>query len=421
MAAIQREDASGRARLGAPRLVDAGASTAQADAPPTAEARGDAPDARRGDAPAAPVQTAPAKRSRRKTFTLGGAALAALLGGLWYGYGWWTTGRFLVETDDAYVEADMAVIAPKISGYVASVQAVENARVRVGEPLVTLDDGDARLAVEAADARIATQQATLARFDRQIGASAAQIAQARAQVTSAIADRDRAAADYGRAQQLANSTYGSKQNLDQAKADRDRTAAALEAAQAGVAVAEANRDVLVAQKNEADRTLGELRTTRAQRQRDLDAAVIRAPFDGVVGNKGVQEGDYVTPGKRLLAVVPLDRVYVDANFKETQLGDIHPGQTVTLSVDAYPEHDVKGVVESLAPASGAVFSLLPPENATGNFTKIVQRVPVRVRVAAEDVAAGRLRPGLSVIASVDVRTGAPVGDTHAAPAAPSAR
>ncbi|WP_271202132.1 HlyD family secretion protein [Methylopila turkensis] len=376
------------------------------------EVAGRGPTARRGgeEEPAADVTgaagtgaQAPARRSPKRLI-LGAVAVAALAAGLYYGHSWWTVGRFMVETDDAYVGADMAVMAPKISGYVASVPAEQNALVKAGEPLVLLDDGDARLAVEAADAKIATQQAGVARFDRQIAAADAQTLQAKAQVDSAAADRDRAAADYGRAQQLANSTYGSRQNLDQARADRDRTVAAFEAARAGVVAAEANRDVLVAQKGEAERTLAELVTARAQRQRDLDAAVIRAPFDGVVGNKSVQAGDYVTPGKRLLAVVPLDKVYVDANFKETQLGDIVPGQTARLAVDAYPEHDVTGVVDSLAPASGAVFSLLPPENATGNFTKIVQRVPVRVRVAPEDVAKGRLRPGLSVIASVDIRT-----------------
>ena len=360
------------------------------------------------DAPAAD-EAAPGAAGARSRFggrraLLGAAVVAAIAAGGWYGYDWWVDGRFLVETDDAYVGADMAVIAPKISGYVAAVAVGDNASVRAGAPLVTIDQTDFRLALQAAEGKIATQQASIDRFDSQIAAAEAQIAQARAQVDSANADRERAAADYDRAQQLVKSSYGSKQALDQAKADRDRAFAAVEAARAGVAAAEANRAVLAAQKGEAQRTLQELETARAQRQRDLDATLITAPFDGVVGNKAVQVGDYVTPGKRLMAVVPLDRVYVDANFKETQLADVQPGAKVRLSVDAYPEHDVTGIVDSLAPASGAQFSLLPPENATGNFTKIVQRVPVRIRVDPEDVARGRLRPGLSVIASVDTRT-----------------
>ncbi len=362
----------------------------------------------RPDAPAAD-EAAPKAAGARSRFggrkaLLGAAVAAAVAAGGWYGYDWWVDGRFLVETDDAYVGADMAVIAPKISGYVAAVAVGDNASVKLGAPLVTIDQADFRLALQAAEGKIATQQASIDRFDSQIAAAEAQIAQAKAQVDSTNADRERAAADYDRAQQLVKSSYGSKQALDQARADRDRAVGAVEAARAGVAAAEANRAVLAAQKGEAQRTLQELETARAQRQRDLDATLIAAPFDGVVGNKAVQVGDYVTPGKRLMAVVPLDRVYVDANFKETQLADVQPGAKVRLSVDAYPEHDVTGIVDSLAPASGAQFSLLPPENATGNFTKIVQRVPVRIRVDPEDVAKGRLRPGLSVIASVDTRT-----------------
>ncbi|RXF73075.1 HlyD family secretion protein [Hansschlegelia zhihuaiae] len=382
-----------------PRLVGDASPEARREAPRQ-------PETSPAEAPA-PKSSEPKAKGRAgalRKILLGAAAAAAIAAGGWYGYDWWTDGRFLITTDDAYVGADMAVMAPKVSGYVAAVPTAQNARVKAGDPLVVLDDGDYRLALEAADGKIATQQAAVARFDSQIAAADAQLLQAEAQVDSANADAGRASADFDRAQALAKSSYGSKQALDQARADMQRTAASVEAAKAGVTAAEANRAVLIAQKAEAERTLAELRTARAQRRRDLDATVIRAPFDGVVGNKSVQEGDYVTPGKRVMAVVPLDRVYVDANFKETQLADVAPGSKVRLSVDAYPEHDVTGVVDSLAPASGAQFSLLPPENATGNFTKIVQRVPVRVRVDPADVAKGRLRPGLSVIASVDTRT-----------------
>lgn len=403
-----REPAKGAAAR-APQAEDRAAESA----PAQGRAAPDAPTAASSSAPAAP------KRGGVKKLVLSVALLAALAGAGWYGYDWWVDGRFMVETDDAYVGADMATMAPKVSGYVASVAVSQNQLVKAGDPLVSLDDGDYRLALQAAEGKIATQGATVARIDRQVAAAEAQILQARAQGDSANADRDRAAADFDRAQQLVKSSYGSRQALDQATADKSRTAAAVEAAKAGVTAAEANRDVLAAQKVEAERTLDELSTARDQRRRDLDATVIRAPFDGVVGNKGVQEGDYVTPGKRLMAVVPLTRVYVDANFKETQLGRIEPGTKVRLAVDAYPEHDVTGVVDSLAPASGAQFSLLPPENATGNFTKIVQRVPVRIRIAPEDVAKGRLRPGLSVIASVDTRT-APAEGSSTTPANASA-
>ena len=408
MAQLRRQDGEDDPADAAPRprLVAGGREEALAEEARSAPAPGDAPASPEA-APAEPVPSVPAppaRKGRARKLVLGAVALAALAAGAHYGYDWWVDGRFMVETDDAYVGADMATMAPKVSGYVASVSANQNARVKAGDVLVTLDDGDYRLALEAAEGRMATQTATVARIDRQVSASEAQILQARAQLDSANADSERAIADFDRASQLAKSNYGSRQALDQARADRDRSAASVEAAKAGITAAEANRDVLSAQKAEAERTLAELATARAQRQRDLDATVIRAPFDGVVGNKAVQAGDYVTPGKRVMAIVPLDRVYVDANFKETQLADVAPGSKVRLSVDAYPEHDVTGVVESLSPASGAQFSLLPPENATGNFTKIVQRVPVRIHVDPADVAAGRLRPGLSVIASVDTRT-----------------
>jgi membrane fusion protein (multidrug efflux system) len=384
-----------------PRLVAEARHEAEAPALPALDAA--------APAPAAP----PKKKNSRRRIPLLVAAVAAIGLGGWYGHNWWVDGRFLVETDDAYVGADMAVIAPKVSGYVATVAVAQNAAVKKGDLLLTLDREDYRLAVEAADGRIATQRAALTRFDSQLIASDAQIAQAHAQQSSADAENARAIADFDRAQQLMKSTFGSRQAADQARADRDRGLASVESAKAGLALAEANRAVLAAQKTEAERTLAELVTARAQKQRDLDATEIRAPFDGVVGNKAVQEGDYVTPAKRLMAVAPLDRVYVDANFKETQLGDVQPGSKVRLSVDAYPEHDATGVVDSLAPASGAQFSLLPPENATGNFTKIVQRVPVRIRIDPKDVAKGLLRPGLSVIASVDTRT-APTNTSDAA-------
>jgi membrane fusion protein (multidrug efflux system) len=171
---------------------------------------------------------------------------------------------------------------------------------------------------------------------------------------------------------------------------------AADAAATQVSVAEARL-------REAQAAVPGLEAARDQARRDLDATVIRAPFDGVVGNLSVARGDYVTPGKRLLAVVPLDRIYVDANFKETQLARLTVGAPVKLEVDAYPGREIVGRVESFSPASGSIFSLLPPENATGNFTKVVQRVPVRVSVPAEAAREGWLRPGMSVVATVDTR------------------
>ena len=174
--------------------------------------------------------------------------------------------------------------------------------------------------------------------------------------------------------------------------------------EAGIAAAEARQNVAAAEKAEAVAAIQTLEAERHMAMNDLDATILRAPYDGVVGNLSVVQGDYVTPGKRLMAVIPLDAVYVDANFKETQIAELTPGTEVHLTVDAFPDRDVVGHVVGLAPASGAVFSLLPPENATGNFTKIVQRFPVRVSIPAEIAAEGWLRPGMSVIAKADIRT-----------------
>src|SRR5690606_19941887 len=205
-----------------------------------------------------------------------------------------------------------------------------------------------------------------------------------------------------------------QQALQQAKATRDKTAANVQSAKAGLATAEANVAVLQAQRTEAERALDQDRTTLDQKKLDLEHMIVRAPFDGIVGNRAVQPGQYVATGQRLLAVVPVQDVYVDANFKETQLGRIRPGATASVSVDAFDEAPITGTVESVAPASGAVFSLLPPDNATGNFTKITQRVPVRIRIPAEEAAKGNLRPGLSVVVDIDSRTGehAVVAATH---------
>lgn len=354
--------------------------------------------------PALPAAAAKPRRPFRR------AVLAALLcaglgGGAYEGWQWWTVGRFFVSTDDAYVQADISVLAAKVSGYLESVPVVNGQAVKRGDVIARLDDGDYRLAVTAAQNKLATQESTIARIGRQAEAAQAQVMQSAAQVDAARADAVRAGADYGRATQM-QADYVAKSRLDQAKADRDRTEAAVKSAEAAVVAARANVDVLRAQKREAESLAAELRTAVDRAKRDLDFAVIRAPFDGVVGNKAVEAGAYVSPGSRIAALVPLKSVRIDANFKETQLGRVRPGQEVHIHVDAYPDRDIVGTVESLSPASGSVFSLLPPDNATGNFTKIVQRLPVRVHVPEDVAREGLLRPGLSVVVRVDTREGA---------------
>ncbi|TCT05206.1 HlyD family secretion protein [Aquabacter spiritensis] len=362
-----------------------------------------------GPGSAPPDAPAPAARPRRTRRLLLLAAGAALLGGAaLFGYQYWTVGRFLVSTDNAYVGADIALVAPKVSGYVAAVPARANDHVAAGEVLVRLDDSDYRVAVQQAQARIGTQDATIARFGTQMKAAQASIDQTKAQVVAAEADAARAAADFQRTTRLADNKFASQQALDQARADRDKAAANVLAAEAAVASAQANLAVLKAEQTEARRTRDELEAQLAKAQLDLDATVLHAPFAGILGNKAVEIGDYVSAGKRLIALVPDNGAYVDANFKETQIAGLKPGQSAELTLDTDPSHPISGTVESIAPAAGQVFSLLPPENATGNFTKIVQRVAVRIRLDAAARDSARLRPGLSVEATIDTRTGGAV-------------
>jgi len=208
-----------------------------------------------------------------------------------------------------------------------------------------------------------------------------------------------------RQQALAVQKFASQQILEQAEANRDQAVAMVQSAQAAIDAANDNLDVLNAQQREAARTLDELKTAQAQAERNLSFTVIRAPVDGVFGNRAVQTGDYVQTGQRIASLVPLSDVYIDANFKETQLTRIRPGQPVSISVDALPDKTIEGRVVSLSPASGSVFSLLPPDNATGNFTKIVQRLPVRIEVPAAIAAQSLLRPGMSVIVNIDTKPG----------------
>ncbi len=390
----------------APEAKVAEAPAKPSPAPTTTEAP--APATPVAEKPADPAGKSPSKGGRKRVI-LATVAVIAIAAGSYFGHDYWTTGRFMVSTDDAYVGADAAVVAPRISGYVAKVAFADNSAVKAGDPLVYLDDADQKVAITAAMDQIASQQATIARIDKQIAAAKTAVDQAKTAITSAEADRELAVADLDRAKRLNASQFASQQSLQQAQAASDKAAAAVDSANAGLASAEANVDVLSAQRVEAERAIDQSNTALAQKKLDLERTVIRAPFDGVVGNRAVEEGEYVSAGQRLLALVPLSDVYVDANFKETQLAGIKPGALAHVSIDAADGESFDGKVVSIAPASGSVFSLLPPDNATGNFTKITQRVPVRIQLPAGAIESSVLRPGLSVTVEVDSRTGGSAG------------
>jgi membrane fusion protein (multidrug efflux system) len=322
---------------------------------------------------------------------------------LYYGYQWWTLGRFQVSTDDAYIHADIATLSTKVSGYVTAVEVTDNSRVKAGDVIARIDDGDYQLAVQTAKDKIAVQQAGIERIARQIEAQQANVDQARAQLTATEADAKRATLELNRQKDLATRDFSSRQTLEQAEANNARMAATVQSGKAAIEAAIASGEVLKAQRTEAERTLSQLQTALTMAERDLSFTIIRAPFDGVIGNRAVQKGDFVQPSQRLASLVQLDHVYIDANFKETQLKRLRPNQLVEIEVDAMPDHVFQGRVVSFAPASGSVFSLLPPENATGNFTKIVQRVPVRIRVEQRADEHDLLRPGMSALVSVNTK------------------
>jgi membrane fusion protein, multidrug efflux system len=343
-----------------------------------------------------------------------GAAAAVVLAASWLGYEYLTVGRFVVTTDDAYVRAYNTTLGAKVAGYVSEFLVEDNTKVHAGDVIARIDDGDYRLAADGARDKIATQEATVERFDRQIDAQRATIEQMRAQLFSAQAGQKRMQSEFDRQQALAGKEFATKQTLEQSIANRDQANASVQSAQAALDSAIASVDVLQAQKKEAARSRDELKTALAKAQRDLSFTEIRAPVDGVVANRAAQVGDFVQTGQRIAALVPLSNVFIDANFKETQLAHMRPGQPVSITVDALPDEKFGGVVASVSPASGAVFSLLPPDNATGNFTKIVQRLAVRIQVPADVAERGALRPGMSVVAAVNTKPG--VATTPAAQA-----
>ena len=373
----------------------------------------DKPAERPAPAPAAPAQPAAPKSGQRKKLVMMGVAALLALAAASYGVHYILVGRFFVSTDDAYVRANNTMLGARVSGHIAQILPGDNALVRKGDLIFRIDDGDYRIAVDAARTKIGTQEATIDRIGRQVTALESAIEQAKANLVSAEAGLKRAEFDYDRQQTLSNKGFASRATFEQSEAGRDQGLAAVKAAQAAFDAARDNVEVTKAQQVEAQAQLAELKTSLAKAERDLDFAFVRAPVDGIFSNRLVNTGDFITVGQRLGNVVPLDDVFVDANFKETQLNRIRPGQPATISVDAYGHRKFAGIVDSISPAAGSVFTLLPPDNATGNFTKIVQRLPVRIRVPKDVARQNLLRAGMSVYATVDTTKGAADADSDA--------
>jgi len=359
---------------------------------------------------APPAAAAAAPKSGNRKFVMMGVLGLLALAAVGYGSYYVLVGRFYVSTDDAYVRANNTTLGARVSGHVAAILPADNAVVRAGDVIFKIDDGDYRIAVDAARTKIATQQATIDRIGRQVTALESAAEQAKAQLVSAEAGLKRAGLDFERQQALSTKGFASRATFDVSEASRDQGIAAVKSAQAAFDAARDNVEVTRAQQAEARATLAELQTQLAKAERDLAFTNVRAPVEGTFSNRLVNTGDFIQAGQRLGNVVPLDDVFIDANYKETQLKRIRPGQPVTIKVDAYGFRKFNGLVDSISPAAGSVFTLLPPDNATGNFTKIVQRLPVRIRVPKSVARQGMLRAGMSVYTTVDTREGAADAD-----------
>jgi membrane fusion protein (multidrug efflux system) len=368
-----------------------------------------------GILPAVPPPARPQKLSFRKLL-LAGVAVAALAGASWYGYDYWTVGRFLVSTDDAYVKADNTTIAPKVSGYLDRVLVGDNEHVKAGQVLARIDDRDFRVALDQARADVAAANATVTSKQAQLDVQDAVIAAAKATIDVDNAAQMFAQQENKRYTDLAATGYGSVQNAQQAQSRNAGAEAAIQRDTANLASALKQVELLKAEIAQAKAATARAAALQHQAELNLGYSTIVAPIDGVVGNRTLRIGQYVQAGTQLMSIVPAEGAYVVANFKETQLTHVRAGQAVEIEVDTFPGQVVHGHVDSIAPASGQEFALLPPDNATGNFTKVVQRIPVKIALDAETAPAIELRPGMSVIPTIATRS-APTAQAATTPKA----
>ncbi|MDI7862206.1 HlyD family secretion protein [Rhizobiaceae bacterium n13] len=353
-------------------------------------------------APTAKEET-PARRHIGRSLLLGASALAAIAAGAYFGYDYWTVGRFEVSTDDAYVQADNIAIAPRVAGYISEVLVGDNQVVKSGQPLARLDPRDFQAALDQAKSDVASGEATVKAQQALLDIQQSTIATARANIEIDKANEIFAEQNNARYSNLATTGFAPLQTAQQAaaaisaaKATTARDSAALDAALKQV-------DLLKAQLAQSKAALDHNRAVELQAELNLSYTTIYAPEDGTVGNRTLRVGQYAQAGTQLLSLVPTAAAYIVANFKETQLTDVRPGQKVEIDVDMFPDRTYHGYVNSIAPASGQEFALLPPDNATGNFTKVVQRIPVKIILDGDATASGDLRPGMSVEPSINTK------------------
>jgi len=328
--------------------------------------------------------------------------LGTLAAAGYYGERYWAVGQYLESTDDAYVKADFTVIAPKVAGYIADVLVADNEQVKAGQVLAHIDDRDFRTALDQARADVTAAEAAIRNLDAQVELQQSIIEQQKANIAAAEAASKFAEADQARYRNLMQSGFGSVQRAQQTAAASSEKQAALQGSRAALTAAQKKIDVLTTERAQLAAQAARDRAVEQQAELNLSYTTITAPVDGTVGARSLRVGQYVQAGSQLMAVVPLHAVYVVANFKETQLTYVRQGQPVEVEIDSFPGVTLKGHVDSLSPASGLEFALLPPDNATGNFTKIVQRIPVKI-VFDNDRLSGLLRSGMSVTPTIDTK------------------
>ena len=317
---------------------------------------------------------------------------------------WLLKGRFIESTDNAYVQGDITRVASQLGARIEQVLVGDNQRVRRGELLLTLEAADFELALQRAQASLASRQAELLQARSRAAQQGSLIAASEAQVAAAQATLQRIRLDLGRATTLRRPGYVSEERVTSLSADEQVARAELHKAEADLASQRQQVQVLEAEIARLQAHLQSAQSEIAQAELNLARTRILAPVDGLVGQRTARVGLVVEPGSHLLALVPEQQLWIQANFKETQIGRMQPGQKAELVFDSFPDQPIEGRVDSLFAASGAQFSLLPPDNATGNFTKVVQRIPVKLTFAADNPLAGKIRPGMSVHVAVDLRS-----------------
>ncbi len=358
--------------------------------------------------PGGPVLANPSPRGAGVRGVLRGAlpwfaVAAGLAAGAGWGWHWWTVGRFVQSTDDAYVAADQVAAAPRVSGYVSAVLVGDNQEVAAGQPLVRIDPANSDAALARQRAAAEARAADVATAEAQLRQQRAAVAEASARLDGARADARFTAGEAERYRRLSRSGAETAESLAKAVNERDRAQAAVRSDEAALEAERRKVDTMAAQVAQAQAEATAAGAAVSEAGLDVGNTLIRSAVAGRVGDRTVRVGQFVQPGTRLLTVVPVRDAYVVANFKETQLARMRPGQRAGIRVDALGGETLHGTLESFAPGTGSQFALLPPENATGNFTKIVQRVPVRFRLDRHGCECGRLVPGLSVTVEVDTR------------------